>query len=104
MPAVHVSCETVDVQLRDVADERDAAAHVAVQRCVPERDFRLVAAGDQERARVVRFRHHQEPADARVQVLPREASRDRVRVRLEHGADVLVNLLNRDDAVADAER
>ena len=104
MPLVDVPGERVDVGLRQVADERDAAAHVTVERGVAERDLGFVAARDEERARVVRLGHHQEPADARLQVLAREAARDRVGVGLEHLLDVVGEVLNRDDPVRHAER
>ena len=84
---VDVAREPVDVDLRQIADERDPAAHVAVERCVAERDLGFVAARDEERAGVVGLRHHQQPADPRLQVLAGEAPRDRVGVSLEHRED-----------------
>ena len=101
---VDVASQPVDVQLRQIANERDAAAHVAVERGVAERDLGFVAARNQQRAGVVRLGHHQQAADARVQVFAREVLRDRMRVRLEHLAHVLVDVLDGNYAVADPER
>ena len=68
----------VDHRLRHVGDHRQPAGHVAVERAVPDRQFRLVAGGQQQRAALVRERHQQVAADARLNVLLRDvASRTR---------------------------
>ena len=100
VPRVGVARQPVDVDLGQVADHRDAAAHIAVERRVAERDLGLVAARNQQRAGVVRLGHHQQAADARVQVLARQAARDRVRVLLERALDLVVDRRDRNDAVA----
>ena len=61
--------ELVHERLRDVLDGREPARHVAVERGVPHRVLALVAGGEHQRAELVRERHQQVAADARLQVL-----------------------------------
>ena len=61
--------DPVDERLRDVADHREAARHVAVERAVADRELALVAGREDEAARVVRERHQDLPAHARLHVL-----------------------------------
>ena len=64
-PARHA----VDHRLRHVGDHGEAAGHVAVERAVADRQLRLVAGRQQQRAALVRQRHQQVAADARLDVL-----------------------------------
>ena len=63
------SRERVDLGLVHVFQHRVAAAHVAVERGVADRHLRLVAGRDEQLAELVRERHQQHAADARLQIL-----------------------------------
>ena len=61
--------ERVHLGLVQVLDRRIAAAHVAVDRRVADGVFALVAGGEQQAAELVRQRHEDDAAAARLQVL-----------------------------------
>ena len=61
--------ELVDERLGHVLDRREPAGHVAVQRRVAHRVLGLVPGGQHDRAELVRDRHQQVAAHARLQVL-----------------------------------
>ena len=61
--------ELVDQRLGDVLDHGEAAGHVAVERRVADRVLALVAGGQDDVAVLVRQRHEQVAADARLDVL-----------------------------------
>jgi len=67
--------QPVHLRLVNVLQRRIRAAHVAVQRGVPDRHFALVAGGEQQRAALVGQRHQQHAARARLQILLREIGR-----------------------------
>ncbi len=54
--------------LGHVADDRQAAAHVAVERAISHGDFALVAGGQQQMIEFVAESHEQRPADAGLEV------------------------------------
>src|SRR5439155_128589 len=60
--------QLVDQRIRHVLDHREAARHVAVERGVAHADLALVARGQHEPAELVRERHEQRAADARLDV------------------------------------
>src|SRR5690606_24573861 len=60
--------QAIDLGLVQVLDRRVAAAHVAVDRGVADRVLALVAGGEQQATELVRQRHHQRAARARLQV------------------------------------
>ena len=63
------------MRLGHVADHRQAAAHIAVQRAVAHREFALVAGGQHQRAAFVRERHQGDAAQARLHILFRDVRR-----------------------------
>ena len=81
---VQVPGEPEHVRLVDVLEQREAAGHVAVERRVADRELGLVPGRDDEPAELVRERHQQHAADARLEVLLGEvglAARERGRER-----------------------
>ena len=64
--------ERVDVALVDVAEHRESADRVAVERAVADRELALVAGGEHEPVLGVRDRHQDRAADPRLDVLLRE--------------------------------
>ena len=66
---VDVARQLVDDRLRAVLDDGEAAGEVAVERRVADRHLRLVAGRQHEPAELVRQRHHEVAADARLEVL-----------------------------------
>ena len=80
--------------LAAVLDRREAAGHVAVERRVAHRHLALVAGGQQHAAGLVRDRHQQHAAAARLDVLlggiglaAGELILQRLERRLEHVLD-----------------
>ena len=61
--------QLVHLALVDVLQHGEAAGHVAVERGVADRHLGLVAGRDHEPAELVRQRHHDVAADARLEVL-----------------------------------
>ena len=66
---VRVARDRVDVALVDVAEHREPADGVAVERAVADRQLALVAGGEHQPVLGVRDRHQQRTADARLDVL-----------------------------------
>ena len=66
--AVDPARELVDDRLRHVADDREAAAHVAVDRAVADGQFALVAGGEKQVAELIRERHQDHAAQTRLHV------------------------------------
>ena len=58
-----------DLGFKDVADHGEAAAHVAVERAVADGHFTFVTRREEERAELVRERHHQDTANAGLDIL-----------------------------------
>ena len=74
-------------RLRHVRDDAEAARHVAVERAVAHGELRLVPRREQQGAALVRQRHQQVPANARLDVLLGDArlgARERRAERLRH--------------------
>ena len=69
MPPVRDARQLVDERLRNVADDGQSAAHVAVQSAVADGEFALVSGGEHQRARLVGQRHQRHASQARLQVL-----------------------------------
>ena len=69
--AVQPARHAVDHRLVHVAEEGQAAAHVAVERAVADRQLRLVAGREHHRAGAVRPGHEDVAPDARLHVLVR---------------------------------
>ena len=67
--AVDVARQIVDHRLGHVADHRQAAAHVAVERAVADGELALVAGGEQQVVVLVGERHQDGAADAGLDVL-----------------------------------
>ena len=91
---VDAAGKRVHLRLPQVADRRQRAGHVAVQGGVAGGQLALVAGGQGQRAGLVRERHHQRAADARLEVLLRRVGRaagedrpQRVQVRRERRLD-----------------
>ena len=57
------------MRLRHVADHRQPAAHIAIQRAVADRQLALVAGGQHQRADLVGERHQRDAAQPRLQIL-----------------------------------
>ena len=54
--------ELINEGLRHVADDGEAAGHVAVDGTVTDREFALVARGEQEMPKLMGKRHQDHPA------------------------------------------
>src|SRR5713101_7238198 len=91
---VEVARKLEHVRLVDVLQEGEATGHVAVEGCVPDRELRLVTGRDEHPAELVRQRHQQDAAGARLDVLlgqislrARERLPQRVVERVDDRAD-----------------
>ena len=65
---IEVAGEGVHLHLREVGNHRETTAHIAVEGAVTNRDFALVASGEQEGAVFIGERHEQETSGAGLQV------------------------------------
>jgi hypothetical protein len=94
-------------RLRDVADHRQTAAHVAVQGRVPDGELALVSGGEQDGAGAIRDGHQGGPADPCLHVLQRRVGGgrrgERVEVRSELAEVRREHRLDRDLAEPDPE-
>ena len=86
----------IDQRLHDVLDDREPAGHVAVERGVARGHLALVARGDDDGARLVRKRHEQRAADARLQVLLGLVRGEPLEGRRELGLEGLEERVDRD--------
>ena len=91
---VFPGAESIDQRFRHVLDHCEAARHVAVQRAVAGGHLALVAGGQHDRAELVRQRHQQGAADARLDVFfggvfgpPGELGGQALLERIEHRRD-----------------
>ena len=89
--------EGVDLRLEHIGDDREAAAHVAVERAVTDGHFALVAGGEEQGAEFVRERHHQDAADAGLDVFFGDIARPAGEERPER-------VFRRGDGVGDGDR
>ncbi len=81
------AAQRVDQGLGDVADDGQAAAHIAVQSAVADGELAFIAGGQDQRAELIGERHQGDAAQAGLQVLFGD-----VRGKaLEHGASELWN-------------
>ena len=67
--AVEPAADGIDARLDQIADHRQRAHHVAVERAIAHGHLRLVAGGEHQGAELVRERHQQRAANARLDVL-----------------------------------
>src|SRR5262245_47542941 len=100
---VDVFREFVNQRLRHVLESRASARHVAVKRLIADAGLALVAGRKDQRAEFVRERHQYVAADARLEVLFRDAHRRTGEGRFEHLQILFKSVFNRDDVVIDAE-
>ena len=99
---VRATRQRVDVALVDVAEHGEPAHGVAVERAVADRELALVAGREHQPVLGVRDRHQDRAADARLDVLLRDAV---VAPRAEELAkDVQVGVVDRADVDAAAPR
>ena len=75
-------------RFRHITDHRQPAAHVAVQRAVPDRQLALVAGGKHERTEFVGGRHQNQSTQTRLHIflghILRPIAKDRLETRLHH--------------------
>ncbi len=90
--------------LVDILDRVEAAVHVAIERGVADRHFRLVAGGHHHRAGLVGDRHQQRAAGARLQVLFGDVARQPLERPGQDLLKAIHRLRDRQHLVADAER
>ena len=104
LPAVAQRAEPEHLHLVEVLDRIEAAVHVAVERGVADRHFRLVAGRHHHRARLVGDRHQDHAAGAALDVLLGDVARLAGEHSRERMLDALDRLGDRHDVVANAER
>ena len=102
-PRIDPARELVNHRFRHVADDGEAAGHVAVNRAIADREFALVSGGEEDVAELVRERHQDHSAQARLHVFFRrvlgQTGEDFLELRLESGEGVR----DRDLQTSDAE-
>ena len=95
--------DAVDHHLRQIRDDRQTAVHVAVERAISHRDFRLVASGQQQRSELVGERHQQIAANARLDVFFRDVGGATAKRFAQHAVVSLHDIGDRQSQGADAE-
>ena len=69
--------EAVDHGFRNVADDGEAAAHIAIESAIADGDFAFVAGGEDERSEFVGECHERDAAQAGLEVLLGSVERSR---------------------------
>jgi len=102
--AVAIACETVDERLADVLQNGEAAGHVTVERRITDGHLGFVSRRQHDRAELVRQRHQQRAANARLNVLLgridgtiAELARQRLQKSAEYGLDRNLVVAHADD-------
>ena len=90
--------------LVEILDRIEAAVHVAIERGVADRHFRLVAGGHHHQAELVGDRHQDRAARARLQIFLGDVARQSGEQRRERRLEAFDRRRDRQDLVAHAER
>ena len=92
------------LRLVEILDRIEAAVHVAVERRVADRHFRLVAGRHHHQAELVGDRHQDGAARARLEIFLGDVAVGAGEQRLQRGLEAFDRRGDRHDVVLDAER
>ena len=104
LPAIAQPGQAIDLRLVEVLDRIEAAIHVAIERGVADRHFRLVAGGDHHQAELVGDRHQDDAARARLQIFFGDVARRPAKNAGERRLEPLHRAFDRHHVVVHAER
>jgi hypothetical protein len=104
LPAIAQPRQAIDFGLVEILDRIEAAVHVAVERGVADRHFRLVAGRHHHQAEFVGDRHQDGAAGARLQIFLGDVARRAGKDSGERRFEPVHRAFDRNDVVAHAER
>src|SRR3984957_6576869 len=100
---VHIVAKLIDLRLHNVADHRQRADHIPIERAVADRHLRLVAGGEHQRVEFVGKGHQKISPDARLNIFLSDVRFAAGKEWLERFGVLLKELVDGDGFVANSK-